>query len=162
MRRTEKEMLLRRVGKWLGIGFRFHRLRGLQVTNGGKSRACFIGGFCANGRRRNPKYWGFEFWKKVPGNPRNCWSSWDYDKFRKANAGLIKEKGYGIINDEIYRLKKSELMYVDVPKRFTKKDDVIDWILYESDFMRLAGGLVVKSREELDFWLEVTFAPEKI
>jgi len=159
MRRTEKEMLLRRVGKWLGIGFRFHRLRGLQVTNGGKSRACFIGGFCADGGRRNPRYWGFQFWKKVPGNPRNCWSAWDYDKFVKKHADeIIPGRGPA----DKHQLKRSELMYIDVPKHFTKKDDIIDWILFESDFMRLVGGPSVQSREELDFWLETTFAQEKI
>lgn len=154
MKRTEKEMLMRRVGGWLGIGFRFHRLSGLQVGASGKHRCCI------KTRTNDPRYWGFEFWRKVPGNPRNCYTRFDYCSFAKEHeaerVSLRDEEGW-----KRYALERSELKYMDVPKRFVRKDDVIDWLLFESDFMERAGGAQVRSVEELNLRLETAFVPEK-
>ena len=158
MKRTEKELLMRRVGRWLGIGFRFHRRQGLQVAAGGKSRCCITDK--TRGKPTNPpRHWGFEFWRKVPGNPRNCFSAWDYEKFARAH-GEEASRG-GRHRENLYPLEQSELMYMDVPKKFARKDDVIDWLLFESDFLKRAGGVQVRSVEELSLRLETAFVPEK-
>lgn len=57
MKRSTKEIFMRRVGRWLGAGYRFHRYQGIRCSK------------MANAPRR----WQFEWWRKVPGNPLNLW-----------------------------------------------------------------------------------------
>lgn len=132
MKRTEKEMLMKRVGRWLGIGYRFHRRPRLQVTPDGKDLVCIVS---RTHIRNPPRNWGFEFWKKIPGNPLNRYSD---------PAG------------------RSEPEYVDIPKEFREKDDIIDWLLTKSGFIKRAGGPDIGSYEELNMHLETAAMPEKI
>ena len=153
MKRTEKELLMKRVGKWLGIGYRFHRRQGqdLYIVSKGQN----------GGMSNYPRHWEFEFWKKVPGNPRNEYFPWGYEKYRKKHpewhVAFADWK-----NQDKYRLERSDVVKLYPPESVIAKDDAIDWLITESGFIQKAGGPNIKSYEELNLWLETAFVPEKI
>ena len=149
-KRTEKEMLLRRIGKWLGMGFRFHRQQGL--TGGIRVKL---------DRANTPRSWEFEYWKKIPGNPRNAYCSFDYEKFRRKHEDEWKKIRW---TDRIkeYELEQSECFTVNPPQDLQDKDEIIDWLLLEYGLVGKAGGPDIRSYEALQLYAETGFIPKKV
>ena len=113
MKRSSKEFFMKRVGRWLGAGYRFHRHapgNAQPLVFDALRRKGKLQYMPCNFKRR----WSFEWWRKIPGNPLNRWSS---DRFGKE------------------RLPRSECVKIDIPENIVSKEEAVDYVLLESEFL---------------------------
>lgn len=135
MKRSVKEMFIKRVGKWLGAGYRFHRHcpgdAWPHVFNMLKAKGALQ--YMPSNFKR---IWTFEWWEKVPGNPLNKY-----------------------FNDNREELQRSECKCEDFPESVCTKDEAVDYALFRSGFLK-DFGIGAKSYEELELIMTADGAPD--
>lgn len=162
MERSSKERFMKRVGQWLGVNYRFYRFR--NPKRNGKSGVFLRGGILADSLT-----WTVMAWRRVPGNPRNEYVKTAYKKYCDRNAKFIAE--VEVKHDKLIKAKQIDAARELREKAFglsrskcfdfnlcgvKTKDEAIDKLLLESDFLDVFGRPNFKSYEALEMAMRVS------
>lgn len=117
---SKLEDLLKKVGDMCNVNYRFHRVNATRTPMA----------WCMH-PKNSPRRWTFEWWKRVPGNPRNLPSFHTDGK------------------------PTSELSVMNLPDDIKTKDDAIEYVLFKSDFLQNAYGSSLSSYDALHLALDM-------
>lgn len=82
-----------------------------------------------------PRFWQFEWWKRVPGNPLN----------KHSQNNIVGEPPF----------KRSEFHEFRMPDSILTKDEAIEYVLFKSDFLLIEYGSSISSYDELNIALDL-------